>query len=180
MGRYLSAVFLVLCLFISPLQASAAGLTQSQIQAVLGLIAAFGGDEQTLANAAKALESSDALPKKEKKGECQTMSVTTDKDDGKFLSSIHPSVKIEVNIASCTELESPSISVVFPPKKGERAQEILIPVDLKKIRKIKGVWESTTFYTLNRAELANKKFGTQNLEFSYEDAEAKLSVRVGI
>jgi len=55
MNKYLAGAVLTVGLFASPLFASAAGLTSSQVQAILGLLASFGADSATIANVTTAL-----------------------------------------------------------------------------------------------------------------------------
>ncbi len=55
MNKYIAGAVLTFGLLASPLLASAAGLTSSQIQAILGLLSSFGADSATIANVTTSL-----------------------------------------------------------------------------------------------------------------------------
>lgn len=171
--KYLAGLLLVGAL-VSPISASAAGLTDDQVQSVLGLIKAFGGDAATLERAAQAL----GAPGASAAAGCQTMAVTSDRAMlfANSASSDKKYANVLVRLESCTKPVSPSVVVTFPAAKNGKSATLDVGVDLARAVETNGVWSADARVMLNAGAFDER--GDVPLTFTYEGAEAGLVLNI--
>jgi len=141
MNKYLAGAVLTVGLFASPLFASAAGLTSSQVQAILGLLASFGADSATIANVTTALNG--GTPSTTGQSWCHTfnkdMTVGSNGDDVAALNQALQSANIDTtgNTSSFDENNAGDV-VSFQAHYGIRQTGYVGPMTRAKLNALYG------------------------------------------